>query len=560
MRGNAVHISLFIIMMTFLFMPLAQEHLFRFDIKPLNGEWTKIDKPKLTLSSYTSNSYQKDIEQYVSENFGFREPTIRIYNEYLWDVFHKTYVKYIVRGDDGWIFYKDDVDSFHGKFQQRKFQNNEKAAAAYDNIALNIYKLRGVLKDFGIEFITFFTPDKCRLYNEHLPKSAADTTTINAVEYFKENFANYDIPYLDMTEVFETIGDTLPFPLIGPGGAHWNFSCVFGIDSVLQFSAKAMNTNIAKINCGELRPYDREITKDNIQDFDAEGMLNLIFPRNHSNSRLYTADVNYISDATCTKPSMLFVGNSFFWRPLDLIKFDSVVSNYRFWYYNNTAYSNGNIVATNKLDYADEILQSDCIVTFCSETQLHEMSFGFVNKALVSLCVPDSIMEREVARLVSKHGISKEEAAEWIYKNTDNITELRGSEVPTIRNDKAIAKANIINEIESDESWMQLLEKHADYREKSLEYITIEEMHNIMNGNTLLRNLDADLCKDRFEQVLCDTISGWRRDKKSVNYMSREAVKRGITFDEMLRINAFWVVNHNEEYFLPKVYSKSKDS
>lgn len=555
MKKNAVYTTLFILTLTFLFMPLAQKHIFKFEIKKLNGEWNRIEKPKLTFESYKSNDYQKNIEQYLSENFGFRELILRVYNEYLWDLFHKTHVKYIIRGHDGWIFYHDDFSAFRGNFQKRKFADNEKAAATYDKITLNMYKLRGVLNDFGIEFMAFFTPEKCRLYHEYLPESPSDTTTINTVEYFKNNFEKYDIPYLDVTELFEKISDTLPFPLIAPGGAHWNFSCVYAIDSILQLAGELMGTNIAKIRCGELKRYDKEMTKDNIQDFDSEGMLNLIFTRDHSKFELYKADVNYKNDSTCMKPSMLFVGNSYFWRPLDLIDFDSVVSNYRFWYYNNTAYSKGNTAPTKQLNYTDEILQSDCIVTFCNEVQLHEMSFGFVNKALVSLCVPDSIMKRETSRLCSQHNISEQEAVEWIFKNPDNIPELCGNNIPTIRNEKALAKADIINMIENDTTWMQSLEKHAEYREKSLKYITIEEMNNVIDGNTLLKDHDVSECREKFEKVISDLIEGLKNNKKTMDNISRQAKEKGVTNEEAARMSAFWVVNHNEKFYIQKVYS-----
>ena len=49
------------------------------------------------------------MEKYISENFGFREAVIRLYNQYVWSLFDKTYCDNVVIGKDKWLFNEKSV-------------------------------------------------------------------------------------------------------------------------------------------------------------------------------------------------------------------------------------------------------------------------------------------------------------------------------------------------------------------------------------------------------------------------------------------------------------------
>ena len=74
---------LFTLLMVFLFVPVIQEWGGVFPVKPLKGVFEPTPKPELTFDNYKSNIYQTQIEKYVSEHFGMREPIIRLYNQYM---------------------------------------------------------------------------------------------------------------------------------------------------------------------------------------------------------------------------------------------------------------------------------------------------------------------------------------------------------------------------------------------------------------------------------------------------------------------------------------------
>ncbi len=82
---------LFALLMVFLFVPIIQEWGGVFPVKPLKGVFEPTPKPRLTFDNYKSNTFQTQSEKYVSENFGMREPVIRLYNQYVWSAYNKTY-------------------------------------------------------------------------------------------------------------------------------------------------------------------------------------------------------------------------------------------------------------------------------------------------------------------------------------------------------------------------------------------------------------------------------------------------------------------------------------
>ena len=93
-----------------------------------------------------------------------------------------------------------------------RWQNNTDAAIdRYEREISLMKKLRGVLKEYGIEFLMFVAPDKAFIYPEYLPEQEFDTTTINARKYYVERFVEEGFPHIDMTEMFIKMKD-IPYP------------------------------------------------------------------------------------------------------------------------------------------------------------------------------------------------------------------------------------------------------------------------------------------------------------------------------------------------------------
>ena len=83
-KKSTYGVVLFSILMVLLFLPMLQEHFQLIPLKPLYGVTIETRKPKFYLKTYRSGDYAKQEEAYLGEHFGFREPIIRLYNQYLW--------------------------------------------------------------------------------------------------------------------------------------------------------------------------------------------------------------------------------------------------------------------------------------------------------------------------------------------------------------------------------------------------------------------------------------------------------------------------------------------
>lgn len=493
MKGDKTYIILFSILMVVLSLSWVQNAFDVIEFRELWGGRSHAKKPDMTFNDLADGKYQANIENYLSETYGFREPTIRLYCQYLWSFYHKTFAEDVVEGKDGWFYFGKNINEYYGTYQHKIFKNNEDATAKYDKNIRILNKLRHVLKDYDVELLAYISPDKCFVFPEHVPDMERDTTTINTTKYFTDRFDKLGFPYIEMSQLFRNYADTLFYPPMSPQGAHWNFSCVYATDTVVRLIEKLGNIDLPDIKIGEYRKYDKKIEEERRDDYDIEGMFNLMFPMDHSKYPLYLADVTIECDSTHTKPSVLFVGNSFLWGIRKFINFYDVFEYPRLWYYNRTArdLTTFKKKKTSDMDYLFHILMSDYIVTFCGDTQLHEISFGFAGKALVTLCIPEKTLKKKQNYLCEKYNISKEQALKKIYENPEIFNSLKGDSIPTIRNEKALPLSKAIKEIRSDKDWLKILEWHGKQLKKTpLEMLELETK-NIINGKPLYRDSDT---------------------------------------------------------------------
>ena len=97
-----------------LLLPMLQGHTRLVPVKPLNGVTIETEQPVFDVESYRSGEYAKQQEAYLGQHFGFREPVIRLYNQYLWSCYRKTYAHDVVAGKKGWLYTPESVSDYYG--------------------------------------------------------------------------------------------------------------------------------------------------------------------------------------------------------------------------------------------------------------------------------------------------------------------------------------------------------------------------------------------------------------------------------------------------------------
>lgn len=537
--------------------------------KPLSGVYEPAPQPELTWDNYRTTTFQTQTERYLGEHFGFRQPLIRMYNQFLYDFFRKTYSEEVVIGKDYWSYYIQHVNEYYGTEMYRWYDTKEEACADFDREARLMWKLRGVLKDYGIEFLMFMAPDKGFLYPEHLPYRKHDTTTVNAREYYSAKFDEYGFPYIEMTKWFLELkeADTLPYSLMPQAGAHWGFSAVLAADSLFRFMGALNGQRFPEMKIGPLR---ESSPKTKLGDSDLENTLNLMRKLPHNDDKLLDAEVTIVKDSATIWPSVLFVGNSFLWRMHYFIPFDDMFSHSEYWFYNSTANYGRNYqfqASVGTLDILQKVLDHDYVVWFTDGNQMYKTSYMFAETALMSLCLDDSVVQatryrildslrRDSLTLLKTKDMTNAERNNHIWRIANTtlkkgiehyFVELAGDSIPTARNPR-IPEVLAIKEIKNDPQWMSAMEYQSYLQNVAIDDLLKSEAQNVINGKPLMRDMTEEIPAEAKMEILVRGMMEEMRNKPQVvKQIEEKAEKNGKAFEEQLRADAQWIINRKVE-------------
>lgn len=545
---------LFALLMAFLFTPLIQQWTGLFPVKVLKGAVEPTPKPELTFDNYRTNTYQTQIEKYVNEHFGLREPVIRLYNQYVWTAFNKTYCHFIVPGKKGYLYYALAVNEHFGLELPKHYKSNKEAMKDADAELRQMNKLRHVLKDYGIEFVAFIAPDKPEVYPEYLPRRDANDTTIHLTDYFSRRMDETGFPYINMTDWFVSMRDTASFPLFPKTDSHWRYSAIYGYDSLFRFiNTLDGEAKFPNIHIGPPVAYESDKLEGD------EETLNLIFPIRGGKTK-YKSEITVEADSTQRKPKVLFVGDSFIWSLGEFMPAREIMADREVWFYNNTAYIgfDNKTQSVRDIDRLSHILNADYVVFYSAGHQWWEATYGFAKDALLQLCVSDSLFEASVTDYANRFrnmkgydDLTEEELRNnmsWMLRNDPElIPGLDGEEMPTIRNTERINEALTIRQINDDRDWLTALSFYAAQHDMSVDEALREEAHRIAQGEPPLRKEIVIDTVAYIQMKKQEIIKNWRGNPDQLRQMQQKANDRGFTLEEMLEKDAHWIINKQIE-------------
>lgn len=541
MKNKLLYIILFALLISFLFLPMIQEHYKPFKSKPLNGVNFVTEFPELSFETFSNGKYQSQLEKYTSENFGFREFVIRLYNQYIWSCYHKTYSHFLIPGKGNWLFYTEAVNDYYGTEQKKWYKTPENAKDWFDKNTKLMCQLRNVLKEYDIEFLSFMAPSKPFVYPEHLPERERDTTTINAMEYYDNSLTEAGFPHIEMTKWFRAMRDTLPYPVFPNMDMHWQFTAVYGYDSLFRLMNSLNDFGIPKIKYGKPKPYFDDFQND-------EATLNLMFPIKNKNTD-YKLDVEIECNENCRKPKVLFVGDSFIWGLDEHLPWDQLMDDIEILFYNSSVFKGFDRTKYKKEDInlLRDILRADYVVFYTSGHQWYRASYDFVEEALLALCVSDSVMEAETIRIADSLNISKEKALQKIKNGPYIVKGIETYDNPIIRNEKGIRIAQTINLIEKDEEWIKALNVQTVLQDKTLEEILTIEAGNVLNNKPLLRSSTVVTEEMIFEAKVNERIRKWKSSPDMMKFLREKAKQKGKDLEVVIVEDARWVTKEEQK-------------
>ena len=525
-KSNVIYAILFGLLMLVMFAPAleARFHLFKF--KPFSGVYVHAPKPEFSFDNYKEGKWQSQTEKYVSENFGFREPVIRLYNQYVYDFFKKTYSNEISIGEDGWLYHRDGVQQYYGLLGQRFQLDNEQIQENLDVEIRSLVKIRAILKEYGVELMTFTLPVKSYIYPEHLRPQPFVDTMFHADTYYDYRLREANYPHINMTPWFQDIRDDYPFTLFYEKGSHWAAGAVLATDSLFRFMETLKGDHLARIVMGT--PYEVPENKISSQDQDLAALLN-ISRKLKQHLPLYEIPVSIEADSNTVWPTALFIGTSYFWYITPRVPFEKVFSDRDLIFYNASYYTNEEktIIDLKKINLLRELLTHDYVIYFKNGPQLYNDNFQFFGKALISLCISEKRFSdklEKIADYLMEHATP--EQAGWtreqflysaryqLYKNPELFEELRGDNIPTIRNPK-INDFLTERQIRADRTWNFLLECNARHDSITLDRVYDLEIQNLKQGRPLIKNKTYFNTYDYFNYLVEETIDEMRRSPEN---------------------------------------------
>lgn len=529
--------------------------------KPLNGYVEEKESVELNFHNCYDGSYQDYLTYQAQRNTGFREPVIRLYNQFTYSVFNKTHCHFIITGKDGWLYYTEAFNDYYGLEPIHFFRTYDRARNwARQNVRM-MNKLRCVLKDYGVEFLCFMAPNKAEVYPEHLPyHQPAPPNAINTAAYYDSLMNEIDFPHVEMTQWFKAIKDTASFLLFPKRDMHWRYSAVYGYDSLFSYMNSLNNFGIPDIEVKRLHVLDTSYLEVD------EQTLNLLFPI-PDDSPKYWPEITIDCSRGNHKPKVLFIGDSFINDLPNYLPWKSFIDEIEVWFYNKTVISNFNEKhPVSEINRLRSLLKADFVVWYSSGYQWSQSSYDFVEDALLQLCVTDSLFEAQIPWVMDslrhdsafachnmtwQHLDSYEDslrkyAIKALKNNPELIPGLKGESMPTIRNTQAIKMAQQANEIANDRVWLKALEMKAYESHQPLDQLIDTEAENVVCGHPLLKDgIPVDtITVRRFE--MNKIIDRWRNDPNSIEYLQQKAKERGKTFEQMLEADALWVVNQKQ--------------
>ena len=398
MKKLSVYTVLFVLIMVALCLPLVQHVGGLFKVKPLEGFTAPVEPVKLSVNTYRDGSYQTYVQQYLQQNFGFRNFYIRSYNQLMYSCFRQSTNQNIVVGENGDLYLRQYTDVYTGKTLRETYGTEDSARAAMRHNVEETRRIIDSLRCFGTDIIVVLAPSKPLIYPENLPSSIRqEHCPFSIQEEYAALYARAGVEHINFIPLFRQLKQDSSYPVYTRYGTHWAYSTIpFVADTILQKIAAVKHypmPHVAYVDSNFSYRYkgsDREL----------EGQLNLLFPLRHD--RLPMPDYNLQEDSAFRKPNLLVVGDSYFTqlRNTDFMKAFNQVD---YWKYNEEAISsiserNGKVPYVNRYEI---ITQADVILLIFTDMHAYDYFFGFlrtVDKTLEE--GPDHDSQKAIRQIV----------------------------------------------------------------------------------------------------------------------------------------------------------------
>lgn len=346
----------------------------------LDGAVTPAPRPVLTWAGLRDNTYQPALEQYLAEHLGFRPYLIRFRNQLSYSLFRIARSHDIVVGQHQVLFQPAPIAAYLG---------HDRLPAA--EIRFRVRRLRAVqraLNRRGVQLLFVLAPGKARYQPEDLPPHLRPTPgTITNYDLFKQAMRADSVALLDLVPVFAYWKATKPYPLFPRDGIHWSgYGATLAADTLLRQLEQLGNLRFPRVRTTAPPRIAYKTADLRGTDNDLGWLLNTMYPTAPT-PLAYRRLAFDPPQPGQTRPSALFVGDSFTWGLMLFSPYmqREFADDTRFWYYNNAVYLPDSVYhdtgeRAGNLDLRQQLESRRFVVVLVTEHNLAENEFGFTEQ------------------------------------------------------------------------------------------------------------------------------------------------------------------------------------
>jgi hypothetical protein len=524
------------ILFPFLLLFVQQSYPF-VSLKPLHGDFVPASRPGFNFADWFNGDYQKKIDSFLNDNFGFRNVLVRTNNQIKFSLFKTTTTSEVVIGKLNYLYIQGYINGYYGF----DFLGD----GAINDTITKLKSLQETLKAMGKTLLVVLAPSKARIYPEYIPDRFSKNTVPNSnYASYVRGFKRSGINYIDFNAIFLKKKNISPYLLIPQLGVHWSrLEAVRAYDTIMKQLSYLANVKQPGIKITEIKEKDELIDPDNDV---IEGMNLLAYPKYE---KMSYPTFEY-ENPDRPQYRALTISDSYWWD-IYLLGFPkNCFKSNEFWYYFKDVWGS-NFIGKKEMASVDlkrRLLQQDFIIIICSESNLGRFGFGFPGAALSALnrmIIPtreelleicqaikaDSDWMKQIQSRALKTGSTLENAiledANWIFQK-------RGPVV------KEITLEDMKAYIRKDEYWMKEINRKAAERGITLDSMVIKEAIWQMESNAKgsEKNTEQNSLTKMKEYI--------RGDKVWMLQIKKKAASRNISVDSMVLIDALWVIEQEK--------------
>ena len=511
MKRKGIHVALFVLVVLLLAFPAVQQHTRWFQLKPLHGVTIATERPKLSYKSFMSGVFQRQEDQYLSENVGFRELFVRCYNQLSWSMFRQPQNKSIRVGKEKWLFDDAMIRNHDGQLVYDYGEQNDEVVRRMRASALMLHQLQEVLKEQGVAFFVCLPPCKDRVCEEYLDgneRKYSRPRGVRAMDFFPPLFDSLGINCLNLSDYYMQIKDTVSYPLYLKSSFHWSLqSACYTADTLVRYMEALSGLNMHNLSYSA--PY-----RDKTRNPDLEELMNLLWPIETDEN--YYVDVTVDDDSLAVKPRWLVVGDSYYWEWQYSLPLDKMFDAHHYWYYNNTIFDDSLHSNVKEVDLLRELLSTDVVMLLYSSNNLYDLNRNFLTNALFAFCFEKDEVDSKVEKI--KQDIRN--TPEW-YADIERKAQAKGQEVE------------------------QALEENARYMLMGTPALYFDELDSAeppTSRNSRIARIRAELQ----DPVREDYRQQIYRNQEWLNSIREKAVNAGISLDEAIERDIDWMLNNTD--------------